>query len=72
MSHSFAPTPVLMRKYEDLAHESRTIQKLGYYHEMHMFEGADWSEQAELRHTGKLRKMYEERVDRIKHCYHKI
>jgi hypothetical protein len=57
---------------QGLVYGSRNIQKLGYYHEMYMFEDADWNEQSELRDSGKLRKQYEERVGRIKHCDHKI
>jgi hypothetical protein len=51
---------------------SRNIQKLGYYHEMYMFDDADWNEHAELRRSGALRKRYEERLDRIKHCNHVV
>lgn len=47
----------------------RTVKEAGYYEEMHIFEYFDWTDRVPIE---KLKKYYNDRIDRIKHCSHKV
>ena len=42
-----------------------TVQELGYYEEMHIFEFFDWSTLVPVK---KIQEQYTKRIDRISHC----